>query len=121
MTYKPEWELLCYPQGEPAGGVILRFGKDEIDCEVDDGSGSTIRPLMLTAALNAQQLGAMNEETFLQFAFDTVSQRELHEVEEWLRIDGKPLKEPHPDRWHRGILGDGTSLNRIVPGHSVQS
>ena len=112
MTYKPEWELECHPQAEPDGGIYLRFGKDEPDCEL---KGSAVRPLMLTAALSRKQLGAMNELSFLRFAFDTVAQRELHEVEEWLRIDGKPLKEPHPAAHHRGVLGDGTSLDTIHP------
>lgn len=51
---------------------------------------------MLTAALDAKQLSAMNETSFLQFAFDTVAKRELHEVEEWLRLDGQPLRNPTP-------------------------
>jgi len=33
-------------------------------------------------------LTAVAEHGVIPFAFDTVVQRELHEVEEWLRIDG---------------------------------
>jgi hypothetical protein len=107
LTYKPGWELQCYPDPGPAGGVILRFGKDEPDCEL---GGDAIRPLMLTAAFSASDLRQLDEHAFLASIFDTVARRELHEVEEWLRYDGAPLKEPHPGKWHRGVLGDGTSL-----------
>ncbi len=33
-----------------------------------------------------------------------MAMRELHEVEEWLRLDGVPLREPHTAKWHRDIL-----------------
>ena len=113
LTYKPGWELECYPQGEPAGGVVLRFGKSELDSEINDGK--TTKPLMLATTLASAVLNQMSESGLLQFIFDTVVQRELHEIEEWLRYDGNPLKEPHPNLGKRGVLGNGTSLEQPVP------
>jgi len=115
LTYKPDWTLECYPDPGPRGGVILRYGKDEPDCE-----HGGIRALMYTAALSRVELNALDRNAFLQFAFDTIAKRELHEVEEWLRLEGVPLREPHPAMHHRGILGDGTSLDPPIPGHCVQ-
>ena len=119
LTYKPGWDLQCYPQGPPAGGVVLRFGKDEIDSETLDGA---MKPLMFTSVIGGDELTAITRDIFLQRVFDTLVLRELHEVEEWLRLEGVPLREPHPAKHHRGILGDGTSLSPIHPrpGHGVQ-
>jgi len=117
LNYKPGWELLCYPDPGPRGGVIFRFGKDEPDCEL---KGDAVRPLMFTSALSRDELRPLDRDDVLRFIFDTVAKRELHEVEEWLRYDGQPLKEPHPAKWHRGVLGDGTSLDPPPRGHSVQ-
>ncbi len=69
-----------------------------------------MRPLILAAAFPTVDLRKLDERGFLQSIFDTVARRELHEVEEWLRYGGPPLKEPHPAKWHRGVLCDGTSL-----------
>lgn len=120
LTYKPGWVLECYPDEGPRGGVIFRFGKDELDSEINDGEAT--RALMLTTSLSRDELRPLGRDEILQFVFDTVAKRELHEIEEWLRFDGTPLKEPHPAKCHRGILGDGTSLDQPpVPEHCVQS
>lgn len=106
LTYKPGWRLRAYPEPH-TGGLILLTGLDEPDSE----KPGAVRPLDYTAPLKADELRGLDEKHFLQFVFDTIAKRELHEVEEWLRLDGRPLYEPHPVvLGHRGVLGDGTSI-----------
>jgi hypothetical protein len=110
LTYKPGWSLQAYPEPH-TGGLILRFGKDEPDSEK---GGDAVRPLMYTTQIPKQRLDDFSRDLFLRTVFATVTARELHEVEEWLRLDGEPLFEPHPETGHRGVLGDGTSLVPVL-------
>lgn len=73
-------------------------------------------PIYYTAAATALELEPLSESEFLQWVFDVVAARELHEVEEWLMLDGTVLKEPHPEKsWARGILGRGDSVSLPKP------
>lgn len=105
LTYKPGWKLHAQIIKE-TDRMVFHAGKVEPDAEGVNSPSD----VSYASVLTAEALARMDERGFLAWIFDVVSQRELHEVEEWLRLEGRPLREPHPERYRRGILGDGTSL-----------
>lgn len=106
LTYKPRWTVTSYVVPT---AVVLRAGTKEPDvCELMR-TGSVVEiDVVLTEAIQHDLLELMDREDVLAWAFDVFRRRELHEVEEWLRLNGQPVFAPHPGR-ETGILGDGSS------------
>ena len=106
LTYKPKWRLYAY---SVPGAVVFRAGSME-PCTVEwfRTKREVPREVVLTESIENGALLTMTEEHLLRWAFDVLVRREVHEVEEWLRRDDRPVFSPHPGR-EVGILGDGTS------------
>lgn len=106
LSYKPGWTIQAY---QVPGSVIFRTGTSEpsVTAFVRDGSVDLI-PVVLTHAVHDEELAVFDRDRLLKWAFDVIVRREVHEVEEWLRVDGAPVYSPHPGR-EVGILGNGTS------------
>mgnify|MGYP001588982197 CR=1 FL=1 len=101
LTYRPGWKIQCYVE-EGSEVFVLRCGTEEPDSE-----GRTIEPLavVLTDSISLKALAFYDEAQFLRWAHSVFRRRVLHELDEWLRLDGTPLIEPHPEKFSRGILG----------------
>lgn len=107
LTYKPRWTITSYLVPT---AVVLRAGSKEPDVYELLRSGRTVEiDVVLTEAIENDKLTAMRREDVLAWAFDVFRRRELHEVEEWLRLNGQPVFAPHPGRGKPGILGNGRS------------
>lgn len=107
LTYKPSWTIRSYPV---PGAVVMRAGAKEPDVYELLRTGRVVEiDVVLTEALAEDRLARMDRDDVLAWAFGVFERRELHEVEEWLRLNGQPLRAPHPGRGKPGILGDGTS------------
>lgn len=106
ITYRPGWRLTA--EHEPlSGSLVFHSGAEEPDAE--DPSGVGMISVVYTSSIPPAELAKLDLHGLLRYVFDAVAKRALHEVEEWLRYEGRPVYEPHPQRQHRGILGDGTS------------
>lgn len=107
LTYKPRWTITAYPV---PGAVVMRAGSREPDVYELLRSGRTVEiDVILTESLADTVLAHMDRDQVLAWAFGVFERRELHEVEEWLRLNGQPLRAPHPGRGKPGILGVGRS------------
>ena len=99
LTYRPGWTIEFYQ--DPSGASVLRVGTAEPDSERPNAPPI---PVVYTDALEAKKLGVLTEGAFLRWIYEVVEKRVVHELREWLRLDGQPLIEPHPEKWSRGIL-----------------
>lgn len=107
LTYKPRWTIRAYPV---PGAVVMRAGSKEPDVYELLRTGRVVEiDVVLTEALQEARLAHMDRHDVLAWAFGVFERRELHEVEEWLRLNGQPLRAPHPGRGKPGILGNGVS------------
>lgn len=108
LTYKPGWVLSAYPVPD---AVVFRAGTREPNIDEFFRTGRVVLvDIVLTETIQNDRLADFQDSSqLLDWAFQVVSRRELHEVEEWLRLGGRPLRAPHPGRGVPGILGDGTS------------
>lgn len=107
LTYKPRWTIRAYPV---PGAVVMRAGSKEPDVYELLRTGRIVEiDVVLTDSLQAEELAHMSRADVLAWAFRVFERRELHEVEEWLRLKGQPLRAPHPGRGKPGILGNGVS------------
>jgi hypothetical protein len=107
LTYKPRWTITAYTVPT---AVVLRAGSKGPDVYELLRSGRTVEiDVVLTEAIQNEELARMSREDVLARAFEVFRRRELHEVEEWLRLNGQPVFAPHPGRGKPGILGNGRS------------
>ncbi|ORA23392.1 hypothetical protein [Mycobacterium aquaticum] len=84
ITYKPGWEFTLYDTG---GELQLAVVTPEVPCSrggppIRVGAPTTIPPTRTRTEFHA----------FVRAAIDTV---ESHEIDEWLKVDGHPMNDPH--------------------------
>jgi hypothetical protein len=106
MTYRPGWKFEWYVADPRAFDIdrvsVFRVGTREPDSESKAGE---LVDVMYAHTFSFRDLSAMDEQWFLREVRAVIEKRVLHELDEWLRIDGKPLVEPHPEKgWRRGAL-----------------
>lgn len=99
LTYRPGWRFETYE--DPSGAVVLRFGCWEPNSEKP---GEEIE-VVYTDTRPRAEWQHWTERQLLTWIRDVVRTRLLHEMDEWLRLDGVPLREPHPEKgWNRNAL-----------------
>lgn len=99
LTYRPGWTIEFYM--EPAGSSVLRVGTVEPDAE---RPGAAPMPVVYTSSIKPADLARHDLTAFLRWVYGVFHLRVEHELREWLRLDGHPLIEPHPEKWSRGVL-----------------
>lgn len=90
MTYRPGWRIVFREIGDRA--------EVQVNYEVLDSVNQTIRPLSVAKQIpfGMDQFSGPVEEVFLAWLVAFFGEIELHERDEWLRVNGKRLREPHP-------------------------
>lgn len=107
LTYKPGWTISSY---RVPGAVVFRTGTRAPDVYEFLRTGRVVEiDVVLTETISNSEIGDLTRDGVLAWAFDVFKRRELHEVEEWLRLRGQPLRAPHPGRGKPGVLGNGSS------------
>lgn len=100
LTYRPGWRIEFYQV--LGGAAVLRVGTDEPNSEAPT---SDLTPVVYTSAMQAGRLAEVDEQELLSWIYKVFHERVVHELNEWLRCDGRPLVEPHPEQgWKRGVL-----------------
>ncbi len=105
LTYKPGWTLQFY---SVPGALVMRAGTREPDVRAVLRGEHLVIDVVLTETLAEDRLQAGGRDELLEWVFGVLRNRELHEVEEWLRLGGQPVYSPHPGR-SVGLLGNGAS------------
>lgn len=95
LTYKPGFQFMAHHASR----------RDAIEVTInhspqDSGNPSKTLPivsqiLICSEALTQTQESA--EEIMRVMLFPAIRDLELHEMHEWLKIDGKHVKDPHPE------------------------
>jgi hypothetical protein len=104
LTYKPGWRFEVDP-GMRFGSVYngemvvaeLRVSQRSKDATLrtpGDSWTMMVEPL--------REFQCQDERTLLEAVYRLVKRLELHELDEWFKVDGLTLHNPHPEvEWHR--------------------
>lgn len=55
------------------------------------------QPIVLRSTIDINYFKQMKEIDFWNYLFEQVRSVEMHEIKEWFKIDGKYLRNPHPE------------------------
>lgn len=89
VTYKPDYELRIVERDEKLGEPALHIVAHVADSCFEDRRQIEV---IHRYAINDLDL---TDQAFNEFVFDCVVRSERHEAEEWFRINGEQLHEPH--------------------------
>lgn len=93
ITYKPNYFItLSYGMSVE---LILRIGHQSTDA--DNPSEPLPLPVYTYSLINEEMLADMNEIQFVRMIRDKIKTLEFHELDEWLKIDGMHVVDPHPE------------------------
>jgi hypothetical protein len=89
FTYKPSLKIEVYKRFDLWGEIHFRFTLSTIN---SNGFGNLIT-LDSRATISENMLP--NEDALLHFLSRQIQILEMHEMDEWFRIDGRPWRDPH--------------------------
>jgi hypothetical protein len=92
LSYKPNTKLSVM---ECSGGsIVVRFFMcvPDITRRVSDGFG-----VNNMVAMEPEHILNQTEDHLIHVIQAMIVQTEMHEVDEWLRVEGVPVRDPHPD------------------------
>lgn len=97
MSYKPECRSLPYwvTIHDYSPFVIIRVRLPRPDS--GNPFSAAIQPLIGTSQVFWKIFEGWTEQEFLLDLYKLVVHTETHEVSEWLRVEGKPVVDPHPE------------------------
>lgn len=88
ITYKPNIRFSIEPF--PTNG----FPRFKLIASVED-SRDRRQLITITLEQSITELFVSSKDMFIQFVLHRIQQFERHEIDEWFKIDGKHLHEPH--------------------------
>lgn len=96
LTYKPDTRLEAFSRPELPGGMVQLM---LVQHKTQDAEGRhpVPSPLMFSRTLPFEHVLHFSQPSALRWLFGWVGECEAHEIKEWLRLDGRPLLEPHPE------------------------
>jgi hypothetical protein len=103
VTYKPGVTFSVEPANEPGppgfyGGFILRISGRVVDSTIAAG-GLTIGLSTTLAGHSAERVLQSRQSFFAWLRQTLLFELEAHERDEWLKLDGKVLIDPHAPGW----------------------
>jgi hypothetical protein len=69
-----------------------------VDMRVLDRGGESVQPLRFSETFAEELWSQLDEKTRAQFIRRVVLDALTHEVDEWLRVDGKLVTNAHPEK-----------------------
>lgn len=100
ISYKPGYEFIC-KRSEYHDDVIVTLVSVPVLDSTGTGEMRPIRGNLMVATYH-------DEEYIKRSIFSMIRAMELHEMNEWLKFEGKYIENPHPERdWNKGkIIGE---------------
>lgn len=92
ITYKEGWSLTFWIN--PGDEVIFAVRSSPTK-DVDNIKGPLVR---VSTFRNLGPLAELNNSSVLEWVRATIRDTELHELDEWLRLDGVKVRDPHASR-----------------------
>lgn len=90
ISYKPEFTVIV----QPPLNIYLNQPSIRFTYNVMDSRG-TGKVVPLTSIKTVDEYYLDNEDWFFGFIQQTIREMELHESDEWFRVDGKLYDDPH--------------------------
>ncbi len=100
ISYKPNWRFECAdkaPFYETGGGYMKAVWITIKHTSIDANDPEKMTEVVLTACVAKDQLVRMDEPQMMDWIKMHIRKAEDHETDEWLRLDGKWVKDPHPE------------------------
>lgn len=91
VSYKPGFEFRL---SESAGKPCLSISVSQLR---DSRGYQAAVTLTHHSRLDSYELSDMNEEDFLKRVRESVVKTEIHEMHEWLKLDGNLFHDPHTE------------------------
>lgn len=91
VTYKPDWQFLVRPASyEAAYLTVVHMEQDVEKPDEEISVGST----KMVTGLGMEDL---TDEQVIEFVVrPLIMDAEVHEIDEWLKLDRKHIRNPHP-------------------------
>lgn len=89
ITYKPDWKITL--RGRKLTVAMPSYDAVGRRRKVMAGTVRILPKAMLNAAARGKRARLIN------YVVALIHLRELHEIDEWLKVDGKHLVDPHPE------------------------
>ena len=90
VSYKPGYHFEISAIGLRVDLMLVQLQRPDAD------GGDRKLDLVCRCPLPADQLESLDEAGLIMLVSQQAAWLELHEMDEWLRLDGKRLREPHP-------------------------
>ena len=93
LTYKPGWEIELVGGG--VAGLALRLAM-----QAPDSTTTEHRPIAVRGddvPLDPHNLQLFDEKRFVDWVFNQIMRLERHEAQEWFRLRGELVDDPHAD------------------------
>lgn len=104
-TYKPGWKFRTHPSGFFATAVQIEAQVVSVE------DPSKVQPLFHTQGWDLR--GDENDHELLGRLKAQIVAFETHEVDEWLKVDGLHVKEPHPEVFVRPTFGNAAPMRNL--------
>jgi hypothetical protein len=98
VTYKPDYSLVVASEFPVSGvqfPVLIQFNIFHPEPDVNHPSATAM--ISYGARLDEDHLEQMSDAQILEWIYHQLVKREIHEVREWFRMDGVPVRDPHPE------------------------
>lgn len=98
VTYKPGWKLVLSPMDDYQRWIEITTVAEMTSL---DGRGTTVlqRPMRYDAGC----LRGSEEWLLRLLVVESIRWMEMHEMDEWLKLDGLHMRDPHPEKKEMSI------------------
>lgn len=93
LTYKPTMRIVASVGHD---GDVLVHGENSVQ-DTEDRTAATRLIVTFGTLYDRRQVGRFSQPSALRAIVAFVKECEEHEIKEWLRLDGRPVLEPHPE------------------------
>jgi len=95
ITYKPNWKF----ELEEDRNTPTRFMQNFLYLRItthQPNADRSLQSVLLTSSHALSPEAFMDKSHFLMIVEHAIRDAEMHEVDEWLKFDGKHIRHPHP-------------------------
>ena len=98
MTYKPNWRILATRPDRDSGVTADTWVRLAFQTQDATGQETGLIHITKVVILADRDREGMDEEMAMEWLRFQILALEQHEMNEWLKLDGKLVAEPHPER-----------------------
>jgi hypothetical protein len=98
ITYKPGWTITAHVKfwGGPPSDSTLQSVVVDFRLRAPDAYGGGWVPLALRRTICEAAVASMEDADLVAMVFSFIVDAEVHEAEEWFKVAGHRVRDPHP-------------------------